>query len=87
MNRPRAGADVTSQKPKIRIAGRIASFEFELDTYCVNGYAAHANGSVAASRPRPKRQPTSARPISARLSKSSAVKCAAGSESHLPLQP
>ena len=26
----------------------IASFVFELDTYCVNGYAAHANGSVAA---------------------------------------
>ena len=37
VNTPRAGADVTSQKPKIRIAGRIASFEFELDTYCVNG--------------------------------------------------
>ena len=38
-------------------AGRIASFVFELDAYCVKGYAAHANGSVAASRCPPKRQP------------------------------
>ena len=34
---PRAGADVTSQRPQISSAGMIASFEFELDTYCVNG--------------------------------------------------
>ena len=51
-NAPRANADVTSQKPKIRNTGMIASFVFELDTYCVNGYAAHANGSVA-REPRP----------------------------------
>ena len=39
--------DVASQKPKTRRAGMIASFVFELDTYCVNGLAAQANGSAA----------------------------------------
>src|SRR5690242_14635270 len=36
-NAPRAKADVVSQKPKIRNTGMIASFVFELETYCVNG--------------------------------------------------
>ena len=50
-NAPRAQRrPSTSQKPQIRNAGRIASFVFDLDAYCVNGYAAHANASVAASR-------------------------------------
>ena len=40
----------------------IASFVFEFDAYCVNGYAAQANASVAASRGPPKRRPTSAEP-------------------------
>ena len=40
----------------------IASFVFELDTYCVNGYAAQANGSVTASRTPPNRRPTSSSP-------------------------
>ncbi len=85
--RPRAGADETSQNPQMSKAGRIASFEFELDTYCVNGYATQAKERVAASRARPNRHPTSASPISARLSNRSALKWAAGRSSHLPLQP
>ena len=47
---PRPTGDETSQKPKMRKHGIIASFVFELDAYCVNGYAAHANASVAPSR-------------------------------------
>ena len=35
--KPRASGIVTSQKPKIRSAGMIASFVFEFDEYCVNG--------------------------------------------------
>ena len=65
----------------------IESFVFELETYCVNGYAAQANASVTASRSRPKRQPTSASPIRQRRSKAIAVKCAAGRRSQCPLQP
>src|SRR3990172_9340762 len=34
---PRATPEVTSTKPQTRSAGMIASFEFELETYCVNG--------------------------------------------------
>src|SRR6266404_92169 len=45
---PRAHGDVTSQKPQMRNAGSSASFVFELDAYWVNGYAVHANASVAA---------------------------------------
>ena len=48
----------------------IASFVFEFDTYSVNGYAAQANASVAASRGPPKRRPTSASPSEAEASKS-----------------
>ena len=44
---PRPHGDVTSQKPKTRRAGMIASFVFELDTYWVNGLAAQAKGSAA----------------------------------------
>ncbi len=68
-------------------AGAIASFVFELDAYCVNGHATHANARVAASRGPPKRRPTSASPSSASRSKRIEVKCTAGSESHWPLQP
>src|ERR687884_1684091 len=86
-NTPRLIGEAASQKPKIRKAGRIASFVFELDTYCVNGYAAQANASVAPSRIPPKRRPTSPRPRMQSRSKRIAVACAAGSESHFPLQP
>src|SRR5690242_11124951 len=68
---PRANGEVSSQKPQIRKSGGSASFVFELDTYCVNGYAAHAKASVAASRVPPKRSPTSARP--ARQSRSNPI--------------
>ena len=40
----------------------IASFVFEFETYCVNGYAAHANASTAPSRRPPKRSPTNQSP-------------------------
>ncbi len=65
----------------------IASFVFAFETYCVNGYAAHANGSAAASQAPPKRQPTSARPSIASRSKRIEVACAAGRLSHFPDQP
>ena len=84
---PRAHGEVTSQKPQIRNAGRIASFVFELETYCVNGYAAHANASVAARRVPPKRRPTSASPSRQSRSNAIDVACAAGRSSHFPLQP
>jgi hypothetical protein len=35
--KPRLKAEVVKRKPKIRKAGTIASFVFELDAYCVNG--------------------------------------------------
>src|ERR687887_1634424 len=84
---PRLTGEATSQKPKIRNAGRIESFVFELDTYCVNGYAAHAKASVAPRRGPPKRRPTSPSPTMQSRSKRIAVACAVGSESHLPLHP
>ena len=65
----------------------IASFVFDASTYAVNGYAAHANASVAASREPPKRSPTSASPIRQRTSQMIEVACAAGRLSHFPLQP
>ena len=86
-NAPRPKADVTSQKPKMSSTGMIASFVFELDTYCVNGYAAQANGSMTASRMPPNRRPTSISPSSASRSKAIAVACTAGSLSQRPLQP
>ena len=46
-NAPRAHGEVTNQNPQMRNAGSSASFVFELDAYCVNGYAAQANASVA----------------------------------------
>src|SRR3954447_5599736 len=84
---PRAAGRETSQKPQMRNAGMIASFVFEFDAYCVNGYAAHANASVAPNGMPPKRRPTSQSPRMQSRSKAIAVKCDAGSESHLPLQP
>src|SRR5918911_4382480 len=84
---PRLIGEAASQKAKIRKAGRIASFVFELDTYCVNGYAAHAKASVAPSCAPPKRRPTSPSPRMQSRSKRIAVACAVGSRSHLPLQP
>ena len=47
---PRNHGTFTSQKPKIRKTGTIASFVFDIDTYCVNGNAAHANASAAPSQ-------------------------------------
>src|SRR5438105_1797686 len=66
---PRAHADVTSQKPQMRNAAGIESFVFEFDTYCVNGYAAHANGNDAPSNGPPNRKPTSASPTRHAMSK------------------
>src|SRR5689334_23202835 len=37
-NAPRHTGTVTSQKPQMRNAGMIASFVFEFEAYCVNGY-------------------------------------------------
>src|SRR5215471_12822711 len=54
-NAPRAQGDVSNQKPQIRNAGSNASFVFELDAYCVNGYAVHANASVPPRSGPPKR--------------------------------
>src|SRR3954453_12420897 len=84
---PRAAGRETSQKPQMRNAGMIASFVFEFDAYCVNGYATQANASVAPNGTPPKRRPTSQSPRMQRRSKAIAVKCDAGSESHFPLQP
>ena len=64
----------------------IASFVLELSVYAVNGYAAHPKASTAASLLPPKRSPTSTSATTARRSKAIEVACAAGSESHLPLQ-
>jgi hypothetical protein len=35
--KPRVGGEVRKTIPQTRSAGMIASFEFELDTYCVKG--------------------------------------------------
>ena len=84
---PRAAGAETSQKPQTRKHGMIASFVFEFETYCVNGYAAHAKPSTAASLGPPNRSPTSQRPSSVSRSKAIAVKCDAGRSSHFPLHP
>ena len=84
---PRPTGDDTSQKPQIRKHGSSASLVFELDVYCVNGYAAQAKASDAASCIPPKRRPTSHNPSMQSRSKTMDVKCAAGSVSHFPLQP
>ena len=65
----------------------IASFVFELETYCVNGYATHANASVTPSRFPPKRRPTRKRPTRHATSQMIDVRCAAGRSSQCPLQP
>src|SRR5262249_5918082 len=49
-NTPRAAGLEASHKPQTRKHGMSASFVFEFETYCVNGYAAHANASTAPSR-------------------------------------
>src|SRR5437762_9047101 len=86
-NTPRPTGDDASQKPKIKRQGMIESLVFELDAYCVNGYAAHANASVAARRIPPKRRPTRKSPTIDSRSNAMDVKCTAGRLSHLPLQP
>ena len=86
VNAPRAKLEDASQKPQTRKRGGSASFVFELDTYCVNGYAAQAKGRTVASRRPPNRRPTSASPSITRRSTAIDVKCAAGSSSHFPLQ-
>jgi hypothetical protein len=60
---------------------------FELETYCVNGYAAQAKGRSAASLMPPNLRPTSASPNRTRRSSITEVKCAAGRLSHFPPQP
>src|SRR5690349_13578527 len=69
---PRAAGLDTTQKPQTRKHGMIASFVFEFETYCVNGYAAHANASTAPSRRPPKRSPTNHSPRIVRRSKRTA---------------
>ena len=61
---------------------------FELDAYCVNGHATQANASIAASRgPSEPPPPDEREPDDASRSQRIVVACAAGSVSHLPLQP
>src|SRR5438093_1406192 len=66
---PRPTGREISQKAQTRKHGMIASFVFEFETYCVNGYAAHANASTAPSRRPPNRSPTNQRPRMVRRSK------------------
>src|SRR5581483_6905404 len=80
------GAEI-SQKAQTSRHGMIASFVFEFETYCVNGYAAHANASTAPSRRPPKRSPTNQSPRIVRRSQRIDVRCAVGRLSHFPLQP
>src|SRR6478735_710690 len=84
---PRAQGEVASQKPKMRKAGTIASFVFDMETYCVNGNAAQAKASAAPSQRPPKRKPTSPKPSAQSTSKMIEVRCTAGSLSHFPDQP
>jgi hypothetical protein len=65
----------------------IVSFVFAFRAYAVNGYEAHANARIAASRAPPNRRPTRTRPRTASRSNAIDVACAAGSVSHFPLQP
>ena len=65
----------------------IASFVFAFSVYAVNGYAAQPKPSNAASRTPPNRSPTRTSPRIASRSNAIDVACAAGSESHFPLQP
>src|SRR3954462_1667783 len=87
LSTPRATGLDTSQKAQTRKHGMIASFVFEFETYCVNGYAAHANASTTPSRGPPKRSPTNQRPRMVKRSKRMTVRCAVGRSSHFPLQP
>ena len=64
----------------------IASFEFELSVYAVNGNASQPKASATPSGWPPKRRPTRKRPSTTSRSNAIAVACAAGSESHFPLQ-
>ena len=60
---PTRRAPTGTRRGSVRRAGTragVASFEFELDAYCVNGNAAQANASVTASRRPAMRQPSSA---------------------------
>ena len=84
---PRADGRATSQKAHTRKHGMIASFVFEFETYCVNGYATHANASTAPRRVPPNRSPTSQSPRIVRRSKRITVRCAVGRVSQSPLQP
>src|SRR3954462_15465776 len=87
LSTPRATGLDTSQKAHTRKHGMIASFVFEFETYCVNGYATHANASTAPSRRPPNRNPTNQSPTIVRRSKRIVVRCAVGRLSHFPLHP
>src|SRR5439155_19012243 len=76
-NIPRAHDEVSNKKPQIRNAGRIVSFVLELDTYCVNGDAAHEKASDAPSSGPPSRSPTRPSPTRPTRSKPIYVACAA----------
>src|SRR6266545_1270789 len=84
---PRAQAELTSQKPQMRNTGTIESFVFDIDTYCVKGYAAQANANAAASHGPPNRKPTRPSPSRQRTSKRIEVRWTAGRSSHFPDQP
>src|SRR5581483_8508238 len=62
MSTPRGAGLEMNQRAQTSRHGMIASFVFELETYCVNGYAAHAKASTAPSRRPPKRSPTNQSP-------------------------
>ena len=64
----------------------IASFVFAFSVYAVNGYAAQPNASRTPSRGPAKRTPMRRSARTASRSNAIDVACAAGSESHFPLQ-
>ena len=47
---PRDQGELASHSPKIRNAGTMASFVFDIETYWVKGNAAHANASAEPSQ-------------------------------------
>ena len=85
--RPRRYGNENSAIAHATKAAITASLELDDIAYVVNGNVAQQNTSVAARRPRPRRQPANARPAAARASKATAVPCAAGRSSQRPDQP
>ena len=86
---PRAQSDVTSQKPKRRNAGMIASFVFAFERVGRERIRGPARTRAAtASRRPPKRESDRARARAPRAGRTRSRSCARrASESHFPLQP